>query len=486
MRSYLTDNEQQILGICSSFFDCLASSNIRYCHWKSNFRLVKALAGETDLDLLVHRDDRGEFERICLKLNIKKIISSPLKKIDELEDYLGFDYDTGRLIHLHVHYRLVLGQKYIKNHCLPIEKFVLGNLDLQEGVHVPVSEIELMLLVIRAHMKLDALSLLKHCVRDLQRRDYSPFPPDIEKELNVLVNNYDIARFADLLAESGLPIRLKIFTGFIEKFSEKNYGCIDAFKTSKTIISSLKIYRRQKGGSAFIKYLYLKCLNSRVIRSIVAPNRKTVDGSGKVFSFVGADGSGKSTLISNLEKWLSWKLKVKKYYYGIPKTNSIKYADYAIRVANKIGFDKLRELIEGFLWVYVAKYRYKVYRSSKEDIKSGIVVLTDRFPLKEFESMAMPMDGPRLKEDRDNIGQFFSQKEAYYYNNIRLPDKILVLQVVLDELRRRKADLDISLHREKAEIVNDIIESEHITLIDANKPYDEVLLEVKRKIWNVL
>ena len=100
-----------MLEICRSFFNHLNSNNIRYCHWKSNVRLEQALEGKTDLDILVHPDDRGKLETGVTIFDIKRVLSHRLKRVPDIEDYLGFDHDTGRMIHLHVHFQLILGQK---------------------------------------------------------------------------------------------------------------------------------------------------------------------------------------------------------------------------------------------------------------------------------------------------------------------------------------------------------------------------------------
>ena len=475
-----------ILNICKSLFEYLNHQNIRYCHWKSNAHLEKALHGKTDLDLLIHTDDRRQFEQACKQFAIKKILSPPEKQFPGLEDYLGFDHDTGHLIHLHVHYNLILGQKYIKNHHLPIENIIFQNLTLKDGVAIPCPEMELILLIIRAHLKIDPISLLKHGIRNLQGQKYTPFPFDIEEELSVLISNCDTEKFKDILSACHLPIPTTLFTAFINKLSGKRYKCYDAFKTKKQITSSLKGFRRRKGISLFLKYVYLNLLNSRGLRIFINQKKKKLVGKGKILSFVGADGSGKSTLVADLEKWLSWKLSVKRYYYGIPKHGLINFIDYAIRATRKLNVDFLATFIENCLWVLVARARYKVFLASRKDTSQGTVVLTDRFPLQEFHNMEPPMDGPRLRTSTTKTGRCLSRLESNYYDKIERPDCMFVLQANIDELRRRKTDLDLSTHKNKANAVSAIKGNAQIILIDANKPYADVQLELKKNIWEFL
>ena len=62
----------------------------------------------------------------------------------------------------------------------------------------------------------------------------------------------------------------------------------------------------------------------------------TFVGTGKTFSFVGADGSGKSTLVGDIERWLSWRLSIVTYYHGIPKTVLKHVIPFTVRQLRKL------------------------------------------------------------------------------------------------------------------------------------------------------
>ncbi len=475
-----------MFDICKSFFEYLNSHNIRYCHWKSNVNLKKGLSGKTDLDILVHKYDKKEFEMVFEKFALKKIISPPEKQFSGMEDYLGFDYKTGSLIHLHVHYSLVLGQKYIKNHHLPIEEIIFQNLITKDNIYIPCPDMELILLTIRAHMKIDFISIIKHGVKDMFGGSYTSFPTDIENEFVGLIHKIDIEKLKDILRQSRLPISEEIFLSFVTKFSDGNLRCYDVLKTKWQILSALKQFRRQKSIFSYLKYLSFSISNLQVINNLRKPKKKTLISKGKILSIVGADGSGKSTLVKDLENWLSWKLTVIKYYYGIPKTNFIKFLSYAIRGFKKFRLVSIATFLEHYLWICIAKKRYKIFLLSQKDTNKGKIVITDRFPLKDFQNMAQPMDGPRLNQSNTKIGSYFSRMETRYYDRIIHPDRIFVLQIAIEDLRRRKNDLDITTHKIKNNAVNAVKENERFIQINANRPYSEVLLELKRRIWEIL
>jgi len=476
----------EILALCRSFFDTLNSDNVRYCHWKSNTHLDKALRGETDLDILVHLDDKCKFDKACEEFDFKIVLSPSEKRFPGMTDYLGFDPETGCFVHLHVHLKLILGQKYIKNYHLPLERFVFEHLTIKDGVKIPIPALELLLLIIRAHMKMDLLSLVKLIIRSLQGQYYCPFPEAIEKEFNELIGTCSMSELKDILIKSNLPLSVLLVYDFIEKFSSKEYKWHEIINTEIQVFKALKLFKREYGIMPYLKYCQFCFVQLPGVNRVFPQKKKTIPTRGKIFSLVGADGSGKSTLYAALTKWLTWKLSVKGYYYGIPKNFFVATLDYGNQVTKKLRLHFFSSMLANILWVYVARNRYKIFQTSTKNASDGEVVLTDRFPLKDFITMKEPMDGARLKRQQTKIGQYFSRIESDYYTKIQNPNCLLVLQVELDELRRRKTDLSLETHAAKAVAINEIQETKTRVLIDANQPYVDVELEIKRAIWEYL
>lgn len=475
-----------MLDICKCFFNDLNASEIRYCHWKSNVNLNKSLNGKTDLDLLVHSDDSEEFSSFLKKFRFLRILSAPEKQFPGMEDWLGFDHDTGSLVHLHVHYKLILGQKYIKNHHLPLEDIFFENLIMREGVKVPIPELELLILVIRAHMKLDVVALVKQGIKEILSQEYTPFPADIEKEFDSLIDDIDDKIFSHVLQLTQLPIKESVFRHFIDNFKGRCLKLTNILATQRIIMKQLKGFKRNDGLLIWLTYLKLYLLNNSVFNRFLKPSKKKVHGMGKVIAIVGADGSGKSTLVSALSDWLSWKVDVGHVYLGIPKTGFIRLLSLLQRGLNKFKLSNMAAKVETILWLYVAKRRHQISEKARRDALEGNVVISDRYYLDEFKIMAEPMDGPRLRNNSSPAVQRYARNEEEWYGKIKDPDRIFVLQVAFDELRRRKSDLDIETHKIKAAAVLSLNEDSRRVLIDANRPYKEVELDLKRLIWNLL
>ncbi|HEX7109887.1 MAG TPA: hypothetical protein VF224_11670, partial [Aestuariivirga sp.] len=116
------------LPITAVLLSTLRRNGVRFAHWKSNFHLVEALAGETDLDLLIDAKDTAAFRASMKEVRARRIISQPWASYPSVEDWLVFDGTTGSMLHLHVHYALVTGLKRVKQLHLPWTQTVLSNL----------------------------------------------------------------------------------------------------------------------------------------------------------------------------------------------------------------------------------------------------------------------------------------------------------------------------------------------------------------------
>ncbi|MSM38730.1 MAG: hypothetical protein GJT30_03790 [Geobacter sp.] len=435
------------------------------------------------MDILVALSSQKLFNQAIDIFGFKKILSPPGKQFPNLEDYLGFDLTTGTLIHLHVHYALVLGEKFIKNHHLPLESLFFRHLiPSSQGLWIPCPELELIVLVLRAHMKTDLVSLAKHQIKDFLGHSYIPFPDNIKEEFDELIKCSDLDKARLIYRESRLPLHEDIVFGFIRELSEGSLRARSVALRKIQILHGLRGYQRQNNFAAYGKYIGQYIQRLPLLARFIVSKKKTFCDGGKVFAVVGADGAGKSTLIGDLEAWLSWKVIVKRTYYGIPKSSVIQMGFWIVQKLEKLSLNHLSKELNALLWLIIAHKRFVTAVKAQALAAKGILVLSDRFPMKDFHKMTNPMDGPRLF----GSNSWFSQRESLYYQNLVYPNRIFVLKVAFDELRKRKTDLPLDIHMLKAEAVNSITEREGIIIVDANRSYEEVLLQIKTLIWQEL
>ena len=107
-----------MLNISKELFTAWNNASLLYCHWKSNEHLLPGLDGETDLDVLLSRDDQKEGVSILRRLEFLQVQSQFGSRYPDVDDWIGFDKETGNLIHLHLHYGIVTGHKGLKEYSL--------------------------------------------------------------------------------------------------------------------------------------------------------------------------------------------------------------------------------------------------------------------------------------------------------------------------------------------------------------------------------
>ena len=129
-----------VLSLIRKLCQLLATERISYCHWKSNNALDRSASGDNDLDLLVSPADGPRFEALLIQLGFKQAKAPAEKEMPGVLDYFGYEAEADRLIHVHLHYQLVLGHDMSKNYRLPIEKQYLESAVQGDLFKVPAPE----------------------------------------------------------------------------------------------------------------------------------------------------------------------------------------------------------------------------------------------------------------------------------------------------------------------------------------------------------
>ena len=182
---------------------------------------------------------------------------------------------------------------------------------------------------------------------------------------------------------------------------------------------------------------------------------------------------------------LSWKLSVRTYYMGIPKMRLIYFLDFCIRVCTKLRLAALARMLSALKWIYCARSRYVNHRRAQEYRNQGAIAVFDRYPIRELWEMQEPMDGPRIDPQST-----WKSMEEKYYDMIRPPDYLFVLQVTPEEsLRRKQAQnsfQDEQILRRKIHVINQLqADGEKIFTFDTSVALDQNVLDIKRQLWNL-
>lgn len=492
-----------MLKICTDLFDELNSNKIMYCHWKSNEHLVEGLNGETDLDILIDKCNYFKVVDILNKYKFKRYNTISYLKYSAIEDYIGYDIESGKMIHIHLHYELTLGRKFIKEYHLPFENYIYENLiyDNKNNIYLIDRNIEMILLIIRFIMK-NGRKKVKN---------------------NKILNNEFIVEFLWLLDKiqyDKLEEHSKILINeefalsivkYIKDYNNAKYfvdlrnitlNHIKRYKTSNYIISQFK----------FLLYKLIAGINFIKAKKMHLPTiyRRGIPEGGKIIVFIGVDGSGKSTFMKEIESWLKWKLDVCTFYFGSGDGKSSMLRMPLVKVTkiikknkpmnnnndtyNEVVSNKTKKMsiykVYKILWAITLAYEKKKKLQSIWKAKSkGLYIICDRYPQSDILGYN---DGPLLYKwlsDRNIIKRNLSKWE---YNIYKLasditPDIVIRLNVSDEIAFKRKPDTPIKMIRKKIEAVNSIKFNSNTLVYDINTEGEvkTSLNKIKKIVWGI-
>ncbi|MEZ4825148.1 MAG: hypothetical protein R3C61_02470 [Bacteroidia bacterium] len=459
----------------SEVFEALNDAQVNYCHWKSTVRLKESFQGQTDFDLLVDRRDAGKLYQILNEFGFKRRLGTANKIYPGMEDYLGWDESTGAIHHFHVHYDLIIGKKFRKNIVLPFGQSVLDVAIDDEifPIRTIIPEQELIIFITRIALKTD-LTIKNHIKRLLGK---NIFPKMIAKELDYLLKIVDPERFKKCVKDwfGNHPV----YENFIESYRSGRL-MKDFLSLRKGIVEGLSRYTRYSKSSVGKQV--------QINESAAKASVTWVAGGGYILSFIGCDGSGKSSTVSTIETWLSGKLSVKRLYMGLPRKNKINRILIQMnRVAGATKVKALKRAVNGMQRVNIARYKYQLYIQANQLKNQGYIVIFDRYPLTAFWEMPKPIDGPRMPENT-----YWGKLERRYLKKIGDPDHLFLMYVTEEESVRRKPEHSLEKNRimirEKIGAIDAFIEKKaaFCQVVDTVKEQETVINEVKRSIWELL
>jgi len=484
----------------SHIFKAFHEHSLIYCHWKSNEHLGEGLRGETDLDVLVSHDQSAECGKLLRETGFRQVYSPPWAQYPGIEDWLGFDQTTGKSLHIHLHYRLLVGRKFVKEIHLPWAEYVLRTrvMDPATGVYVADPNIELILLALRIGIKTRWSTLL---IAMLSGR--MVIPKNIHAEISYLLHHSEAEK-----------IKICCETFFNSKSAEKVVDAIECLRKKHTPRHILRLmmlsrsilarYRRFSLSRAFLQYVVrtVWLRSARILKRFGAniQTKKNLGAdNGLVIAVLGADGAGKSTLVLKMHEWLSWKLEARVLYLGrhwlfrilerirhaIEKTPSAR--TNATKTTGK-GRQRslIRTLVSDIRKLLNAYGRHTAVQKMLRFKKQGYVVVTDRFPQMQFCGIN---DSPSIQAGsaHSRIHHVFRRIELRLYKQMCAvpPDIVIKLHVSEETAVTRKPDHHAKTIAVKADIVRRLAFTNSVAIdIDTDGvSADEVALQTKVALW---
>ncbi len=491
-----TSPNSPALNLVYKLCKTLGGEQITYCHWKSNAALDRSASGDNDLDLLIGRADAQRFTEVLCRLGFKEARPRPEKELPGVLNYYGYDEESGKFVHIHAHYQLILGDDATKNYRLPIEEPFLASAVQGELFKVPTSEFELIVFVIRM--------MLKHSTWDAILSFHGALSPTEQQELSYLTERVDQARMHDMLKwdlpffdgalfdrcmqslRPGSPIRFRYKIG-----RQLHHQLQAHVRRSRLSDTCLKVWRRGLWGVR--RYIFRR------------RTRKYMTHGGAIIALVGGDGAGKSTAVDELHTWLSKNFVTTKVHLGKPRWSWSTFPlKGLLKVGRRIGFFsnqkvsvqssvKERSLeFPGYPWllwhVLTARDRYRAYVKVRRFATNGGLVICDRYPLPQIEFMDGGQTSRIVNAEQANpLAKLLIKLEENFYQQILFPDLLIVLRVHPEIAVQRRADEEATWIRNRCREVWDVDWREtpaHV--IDAGQPKEEVLAALKSLVWSKL
>ena len=480
----------------------LNQSGLGYCHWKSNLGLAKALAGQTDIDLLVHRKDAGLFRALLGQHDFRPAITTMGEAFPSVEHYYALDEGSGVLAHVHAYFRVITGESLTKNNRLPIEEMLLQNTREVDSVRVPAKSAELVVFTVRMMLKHTSVMELVLLAR---------YWKQVQQEIDWLLETDSIDETLNFV-KCWLPW---LDTGL---FSE----CIAALKAPASLLRRIRLgYRLRSQLRRYARHSFIRAglsgvqkftgmLFRRLTRS---PKGMVPLGGGAVIAFVGSEATGKSTLLAEMRGWLGEHFAVEQIHAGKPKPTLLSVVPNLLVPALRIALPGHRStrletqyvsaepseksrtnfsLIFAMRSALLAYDRRSLLSRAFSQAANGTIVLCDRYP--SLQSGAL--DSPQLSHlpvspRRYSVRRWLAQVEARLYREIPPPDLVIYLSAPLEvtvarNATRGKTEPEEYVRRRHARSSNLEFGKTPVYKIDTDQPFDQTVLEVKKAIWSAV
>jgi thymidylate kinase len=496
--------------LLDSLVRALNQENLKYCHWKSNYSIDDTLSGETDLDLLIDRKSLSKISIILLEFGFKSARMKSGINPDGIFHYYGLDESTGKLFHVHLYSSILTGESYVKTHLLPFENLLLENTSNIGTIKIASSAAELLVFVIRTFIKYGSLlDVLMMAGKAESLRD----------ELTWLQNESDLAESLALLKKYCPVIKETLFLECLNAL-KKNVSLPKRILIAKKVRHHLQVYQKYclpSLISAYSQFLWEKT------QSLINRRRKNKNfyTGGMVIAIVGAEATGKSTLVFETGNWLGQVFSIRTIHAGKPPSTWMtapfnvllpvfrRFFPMFRTTRQEVRMNESKKILlatpvtnswSGLFYairsVSIAWDRRHLLVQARYHATNGDIVICDRYPSENISAM----DSPRLKENIELEGlknvlyNWLARLEGRFYREIPPPDLVIRLKVSMEIARQRnrdriKPDKETDAYLEARHLQNrEWCKSgtKYIYEINTDESLPNTILAVKRTIWEVI
>lgn len=470
-----------MLESSKKLFSLFNANYVVYCNWKGTSKIEEGVDGVGDIDILMSPKSKELAESLLEKTGYVKVQTQWVCRFKDIYDWIGFDEDTGKLTHVHLHYRMIAGHTYTMEYTLPWADDVLKDrVLLANGMYSISPEWELIVFLTRLGLEYPNKKVDVNNGRLKQ---------EALSELKYIQEHVDWHRFSET-AKKCYGDGSNVIVGIGGKQSLTK-GDFERLANVATSHFGGRLLNRLYKVVSKLKSLLNDCtITTRVFH--VA--RKKCVPHGLVIAVMGQDGSGKSTVTNDILQWLDWKLEVRRFYLG---SGDEYYNPWQRKLKRKLNDPKFSWAKPLQYWLYFSEYlasaRYvlRTVKRARKYANKGGIALMDRYPQDEFYGIN---DGPKIRvELLDKVPQGLKWLAKMYARSEERciikaasnePSMVFKLMLSPEESMRRKPFENYEAVKMKHEIIKTLTyPKSQVVRVDAEQPYEEEITSIKKKIW---
>jgi thymidylate kinase len=375
---------------------------------------------------------------------------------------------------------------------------------------VPRAELDLSMLAVRCLLKYRARDVIK----DVLKIRSPGIPDEIRAEIAWLMRDTtDDSRSATAMMNADI-VPADVIQQFVQTVAANPRDGFALLRLRTRLRRGLRDGQRRSRFSASVEYFWNVWRRRKRLRLRRFETRMTPAGGGLTVGFVGADGSGKSTITAATADWLRWKLDARVHYLGSKepsRASRLLYVAFrALRRGHRSVLERtgsrsvaarpsaaVRDVLLAAHHLSISRDKAIRYRQARRETQGGSIAIFDRFPMEELSRHPAHrrLDGPQISAALgESMGRFtrrLASTEEQLYRTFGLPDCLFVLEVDPEIASRRKPDHDPQLIAAKARAAAELAELAElrgcaVIRLDANRPLESVLLDVKARLWDAL
>ncbi len=470
-----------MLTICEMLFRQLNNLKIRYLLWKGNNHYHDGICGIGDVDILIHAEDAGKARSVLTDLQFINPATQSYTAHPAIEDWLGFDAESGKMVHIHFHTAMVLGYKYTNEYEFTPYELCFDKAIQRENIALQHPVLEYFLLLCRI-----AFGNLNNKKK-------------VEENLIYLRQHIAIEDLTAIAVTCGIDETTAHRLHHI--LSSHSSELVSKKVKNELAVAVRSLVKKTVSAPSFKNHLrryQATYRHSRSKKNLRFTTKKSLKGNGLMIAFIGQDGAGKSTVTHLINEWLSWKLNARRLYLG----SGDHYMSWQKKLLRKLSKKKaglpiniLRGLLSISNHLKIAKKTYKTLKAAKKMAERGGIALFDRYPQLAHNGIN---DGPKIRHSFSNnlgnsIMRFFilrgaAREETLLKKAIQYtPDIVIKLMLSPEESIRRKPEENLELVRRKHEIIKGLFfEGAQTYTINATMSFEEEIRTIKSIIWKNL